>query len=163
MKFLLFGGRLFAYPYWLVKKYFLGCNYKTFEESLAGLNNPLDIQCFMWTQFKYISDKRPEDQWQEPIRTWNRKGGDCEDWALFAMACMGALKHRCFVLSFYPQHGSGHATCVYDADDGTFVTMGTFGLRRVKGSLMDIPRIWYSDWEDMKITYVDGTEKRIKR
>lgn len=163
MRFLFFGGRIFSYPYWFVRKYLMGHNYKTCEEAINRLSTPLDIQCFMFTQFRYISDKVPADQWQSPERTWGRGGGDCEDWALFSMKAMNAPMLNCFVLSFYPQDKSGHATCVFVEDDNTFITMGTFGLRRLKGDLKDIPRKWYRDWKTMKITYLDGSKKWIRR
>jgi hypothetical protein len=162
-RFLFFGGMIFARPYWWIKKYLLGHNYKTFNDAVKRLNNPLDIQCFMFTEFKYISDVTAADQWQTPERTWSRKGGDCEDWALFAMKCMGAVAHKVFVLSFYPKKSSGHATCVVDEGKDSWITMGTFGLRRVKGPLSKIPEKWYPDWRYMKVTDKHGNKTTINR
>jgi len=163
MMFLFFGGKIFSYPYWFVKKYFLGCNYKTYEEARNNLNNPLDIQCFMFTQFEYISDKSYLDEWQPPERTWDRKGGDCEDWALFAQACMKANQDDVFILSFYPKSRVGHATCVVVEKKDTYITMGTFGLRRIRGELKDIPEKWYKDWKYMFIHKKDGSRVRVDR
>lgn len=34
------------------------------------------------SQYSYISDKNPEDEWREPRETVDLMGGDCEDFAL---------------------------------------------------------------------------------
>ena len=114
MPFFGFGGRIFLSIYWLFYKTFFFRGKKDYEETIKELDTPLKVQSWMWANLKYISDVHLIDHWQPAERTFERMGGDCEDWAIFSNECL-RHKYEGYFLCMYNK-SSGHATYVVITD-----------------------------------------------
>ncbi len=89
------------------------------------LDAPKKISRYMKDHFKYYPDPWGEDIWQTPKETFDRKGGDCEDYAIFALYCLrkhgwtydafDRVKDRSAAVLGITWYGieAGHAVLVY--------------------------------------------------
>lgn len=59
-----------------------------FNEVVTILDTPKKISKYMEDHFTYYSDPEGEDVWQKARETFYKKGGDCEDYAIFALYCL---------------------------------------------------------------------------
>ena len=65
---------------------------------------PRRVSDFMQVCFEYVSDEEhfgEEDLWQPPRRTFERKRGDCEDYALFAWHVLRVHGYSAHVFSVF--------------------------------------------------------------
>jgi len=142
------GWRLLLTLYWWLWALFLP---ETVKRNLVGLSTvldtPLKVQAFLWANIRYTPDKTVEDDWQKAERTFERRAGDCEDWAIFANYCLRE-RYLGFFLCMYTRD-SGHATyIVSEGGDDSWVSVGTYGLNRHRGKPPDIVSDWsgFQDW-----------------
>ena len=156
------GGQAISYPFWFVHDHILNNEFKDFNSTRDNLNTPFEIQTYMFAHFRYFDDTEPGDEDKPAEVTYDEGGGDCDDWAMFALACM-PMKYTVFMLSFFRLNRVGHATCVWDKGEGRFVTMGSHGIKVIYGKLSDIPGYWHSNWVEACITQRNGTYKFYDR
>ena len=161
------GWRLLLTLYWWLWSLFLP---RVVKKDLAGLkkllDTPLKVQAWLWANVKYTPDKTLEDDWQKAERTFERRKGDCEDWAILA-AHLLTRRYKMYYLCMYTL-GSGHATLLVEIAPGACspwkwstqglgyfvplglsgVSVGTYGLNRHEGKLPDIVSDWsgFQDW-----------------
>ena len=162
MPFFGMGGRLVLTIYWWIYKTFFFCGKKDFEETIEQLNTPWKVQAWLYANIKYTSDKNPLDEWQPAERTFSRRKGDCEDWAIFANECLRCRYSGLFICMY---HGySGHASyLILDKEAGYKSTsVGTFGLMFHKGKCArDFIGDWngYEDADKISLRYEDLSTK----
>ena len=137
------------------------------DKVVKQLDEPYKVQTFFNFCIKYTSDENTLDHWQSAERTFERRRGDCEDFAIFADKCLGDGLFLCM----YDQD-SGHATYLLCGDD-EYTSIGTFGLMKHKvdknknfnENVASWLKSWgYKDWTSFRFTDVNGkTLKRIYR
>jgi len=149
-----FGGRVLLTLYWWAWKIFgPGHDWSKYDGTIRALNTPIKAMSWIFANITYTSDKDPEDDWQSAQRTFKRRKGDCEDWAIFACECL-KKKYDCVYLCMYNKD-SGHCELLIDdgmsGSDNKWISLGTYGYNHHKGK--DYSRIipdWpeYEDWTD---------------
>lgn len=91
-------------------------------QALDQIRTPDAIIRFMKQEFKFVEDRQlfeSVDYWQRPEELWQRKAGDCEDYALFAQHALRRLKIEAYVVSFYGRDGYAHTVTVF-RDQGLY-------------------------------------------
>jgi len=151
MPFLGMGGRIVLTLYWWFYKIFIFRGKKNYEDTIKELDTPLKVQAWLWANIKYTSDKNPADYWQPAERTFERRRGDCEDFAIFANECLRD-KYDGYFLCMYDKK-SGHASYVIKKDDKKKVSVGTFGYMIHDGEWEEIIPDWngFKDWNMYKV------------
>lgn len=154
-----FGGSIILSIYWWFYELFHG-KPKGYEATTKALNTPHKCQGWMDIHFKYIADKTPADEWLPPEVTYKRGGGDCEDWARYAEACLGP-HYTGYYLCMYTKT-EGHAIYLVDRGENKYYGLGNWGLINHKGPWENIPKDYgvFKDWtlirvldEDMQVIY----------
>jgi len=143
MPFFGFGGRLVLTLYWWGYKLFSFRGGHSYEETIKELNTPLQVQAWLYANIKYTKDKSPQDEWQTAERTFMRRKGDCEDWAVFANECL-KHKYNSYFLCMYTKD-KGHATYIIITNKLKFKTtsIGTYGYMTHKGVWEKIIPDWF--------------------
>ena len=147
-----FGGRVLLALYWYGWKIFgPGHDWNTYKGTVKALNTPLKVQSWLWANITYTKDSKEkgDDEWQPAIKTWKRRKGDCEDWAIFACECL-KKKYDCLYLCMYYKD-SGHATLLIengkDGKKNKWTSVGTYGYKKHKGKdYGDIIPDWYPEY-----------------
>jgi hypothetical protein len=148
------GGRIALTLYWWFYRIFHKTP-KSFDETIKALDTPLKVQAWLYANITYTSDKTALDEWQPAERTYTRRKGDCEDWAVFAMRCLQKIR-RCYYICMYT-NSSGHAELLLPADNESsdlskvkkWISIGTFGYKVHTSQYPSLVRDWsnYKDWK----------------
>ena len=88
----------------------------SFHQAVQNLNTPNQLVDFLQDNFKFTEDHNlfgSVDYWQAPQEFWDRKAGDCEDFALFAQYVLNQHNVETHVVSFYGPGGFAHTIAVY--------------------------------------------------
>ena len=88
----------------------------------SGLKTPQSVAHFLKGNFGFVEDAKlfgTLDHWQSPEEFWQRKQGDCEDYALFAAEALRRQGLEVYVISFYGTEGYAHTIAVFRRG-GTF-------------------------------------------
>lgn len=88
---------------------------QNFNEVVEKLISPRLVYLFMIDNFHYIPDPVDADYWQTPLETFNRKGGDCEDYAKFAIYCLAKNGYNACMIVM-GRENAAHAIAVYTED-----------------------------------------------
>ena len=159
-----FWQRIWMPIYWFFYSLTLSKDEKNdFKKLTHALDTREKVMAWLFTNIKYTSDKHTWDEWQPAERTFERRAGDCEDWAVFANACLRTRVMGNYICMYTDT--TGH--CEYLIDDGDFnwTTIGTYGLNRHHGTLAQIVPDWsgFENWtlamildEDLNIVEVAG-------
>ncbi len=86
-----------------------------FKRVTNRLNSPELLASWIRDNLKYIPDP-PRGRIQMPRETFRKKGGDCEDWAIFADYCLSKAGYNSYIISVM-----FHSVAVYKTDEGIFV------------------------------------------
>lgn len=117
------------------------------------IDTPTKMQAWMYAKLRYTFDIF--DRWQQPIETWNKRGGDCEDWAILANDWLRDKYETYFILMFRMDNGTqyGHATLAIKTGNQKWVTVGTFGKQKHRGDWGDIVSGFnrYKNWTKLKV------------
>lgn len=108
-------GYLFASP-WVYGKEAAFSPSRSLAEILPAVKTPEALVKVLKKEFKYADDHRllgHVDYWQSPEEFWNRKAGDCEDFALFAQYFLEKQGFETQVVSLYGAGGYGHTIAVF--------------------------------------------------
>ena len=126
---------------------------------IAKLDTPMKVQAWLWANMKYVEDKKMDDSWQTAEKTFSRRRGDCEDWAVMANACL-RYKYKGQFLCMYTAD-SGHATYLIETGDKSYTSLGTFGMMKHHGDIGDIIKDWkgYRSWTHYVIR--DENQKKV--
>lgn len=151
MPFFGMGGRIILTLYWWIYRVLFfkgGLNYKN---TIEQLDTPWKVQAWLWANIKYTADKNPADSWQPAERTFDRKRGDCEDWAIFSNECLKD-KYEGYFICMYDR-SSGHCDYLIRTVPDTYTSIGTYGLMYHKGSFRAIVPNWsgFEDWTDIVV------------
>ncbi len=107
--------------------------WQDFNTVVRILNAPKKISKYMEDHFTYYPDPEGEDIWQKARETFYRKGGDCEDYAIFALYCLrmngwsynafDVLRNKSAAVMGIMWYGieEGHAVMVYVVDGEYYV------------------------------------------
>jgi len=86
------------------------------EQVIQPISTPDLLVRFMKNNFIFEEDRNIfgiEDYWQTPQEFWDRKTGDCEDYALFAHHVLRQNGIESYVVSFYGINQFAHTITVY--------------------------------------------------
>lgn len=163
MPFFGMGGRIVLTLYWWIYRlfFFPRSAIDDYEKTIKALDTPYKVQAWLYNNIKYRSDKDPQDHWQPAERTFKRKAGDCEDWAIFANECLKDKYNGRFLCMY--DASSGHASYLITTKDTSgkeYTSMGTFGL--IYHFNKDYRRI-ISNWIGFSdYTYITVKDENIK-
>lgn len=119
------------------------------EYVLEYTDSPESLSRFMKQNFDFTEDKSlfgEVDYWQTPEEFWNRKKGDCEDYALFANYVFARLQMESYVISIYGPDGYGHTIVIYK-EGGRFQVMNEDRIYRYDASsIEEAISFVHSDW-----------------
>lgn len=142
----MFHGKIPITLYWcgyeLVHKNPVG-----YEATIKMLDTPFKAIGWVWRHKKYIPDKRVADEWISPQEFFRRKGGDCEDWALFFNACLRHTEYKGYILCFYTKK-TGHAVYLIPKGNKQWESIDTYGYMTHEGQITDFIKDWsgFKDW-----------------
>jgi len=134
---------IYLYVYWAACIWPKGANY---EKTLEILDTPLKVAAWLRANVEYEQDL--EDDWKSAEETFITKRGDCEDWAIFANACLRKTKYKGNYLCMYSKK-SGHATYLIKVKDYVYISVGTFGCHKHYGEIRNFLKDWkgYKNWK----------------
>lgn len=138
------------------------------------LDMPAKVMAWMWANLTYTPDKTLADDWQPAWRTFDRRAGDCEDWAIWANYCLRDRVNGYYICMYTETEGHAEylaedqGACTHETssegriipDEFRGVSVGTYGLNHHKGELPAIVEDWagFEDWtmvvlmdEDMRV------------
>ena len=142
---------------------------KSYTRIREVLDTPAKVMAWLWANVTYTADKTMADEWQPAWRTFERRAGDCEDWAIFANYCLRDRVNGFYVCMY--TETSGHAELLIcdlargfkQSEGGAFIpvegewtSVGTFGLNSHDGKLPAIVSDWagFEDWT--MVVLMDG-------
>jgi hypothetical protein len=123
-------------------------NWQDFNTVVRILDSPKKISRYVRDHFTYYPDPEGTDIWQKASETFYRKGGDCEDYAIFALYCLrfhgwaydafDVIKNRSAAVLGIVWSGitAGHAVMVY-VEDGKFYLIHS-GIITSEGPFLDL-------------------------
>lgn len=91
-------------------------DFHSLGDALSSTKTPEALVRLMKKEFKYLEDDRlvgQNDYWQSPEELWERKAGDCEDFALFAQYALKKQGFETEVVSLYGVGGYGHTVAIF--------------------------------------------------
>ena len=92
--------------------------------------------------FKYIYEYGKTDYWQGYKETIEKKGGDCEDFAILYSAYLSEQKVDNWIMFItFKKLDVGHAICVWKIGEDWYM-----GEERVRGNTL-FEQWWYAFWE----------------
>lgn len=80
------------------------------------VNSPFTLYEYMRANFTYQSEAVGVDDWKEPARTAKDKGGDCEDFALYAEKVLTNLGYDAKAIAIKGRDKFFHAICIVKVD-----------------------------------------------
>lgn len=89
---------------------------QSLDEIIEGLPTPQKVVSLMSKEFDFVEDSRlfsTYDYWQSPEEIWQRKKGDCEDYALFAQYALKKQGIEAEVVSVYSADGYAHTVTIF--------------------------------------------------
>jgi hypothetical protein len=119
-------------------------------QTLAQAVNPVDTpeECFNWiyTNIQYSAEAAAEG-FSAPEITYQRKTGDCTDFAVMADYIMKQHGYKTQVITVFNQT-SGHSICVWQDADGKYNYIANTGIKYLKVSnLAEVASNVYTDWQ----------------
>lgn len=111
----------------------------SFEQVAASTKTPQELAALMKKNFHFKEDQKlfsQEDHWQSPEEIWNRKAGDCEDYAIFAQYVLRKHGIEAEVVSFYGAGGYAH-TLVMFKENGRFRMLNQHKLERFRAGSIE--------------------------
>ena len=145
------GGLIVLSIYcWFYRTFFFK-HHATYEETIKQLDTPWKVQAWLWGEIKYTADKTPADSWQPAERTFDRRKGDCEDWAIFSNACLRG-RVQGYYLCMYTSE-TGHCDYLIKTGEDKYTSIGTYGLMYHNGHWDDIIPDWsgFKDWQSLVV------------
>jgi len=114
--------------YWFIesvwKQTYKTSKWNDFQVVVDRLNSPELVSMYMANNIHVVADAEGADYWQSAIETFERKGGDCEDHAMFAAHCLvknGYEAYVVFVTSRTVREGHAVTLYVYPNTKGFFL------------------------------------------
>lgn len=133
-----------------------------YERMLPHLGEPTRVQGWMYSHLQYNAWDI-FDTWMRPENLFYKTDrGDCEDWSIFAAACL-KRKHYGYLVLMFRKQGDiqyGHASYAtrWSINPDKWISLGTFGLQYHTGTWKDIveDHSGYNKWT--KIIVLDAME-----
>lgn len=139
-----------------------------YEKMLPYLDTPQKVQGFMYSRLKY-NNWDIFDTWLKPnVLFYKPDRGDCEDWSIFANACLKNKYHGYYVLMYRKVGDTQYGHCSYatliQLDENAkqhWISLGTFGLQYHTGYPFNMwehiveDHRYYNKWT--KIIVLDAT------
>lgn len=130
-----------------------------------GLTSPKAISKFIKTNFEFVEDRQlfgQVDYWQSPKEFWERKAGDCEDFALLAESLLKSIGYEAHTVSIYGPDGYAHTVAIFkDANRYHVMNEGRLYRFRAKSLPQAISRI-HHNWTWAAIAEQKGTRGWLK-
>lgn len=138
----------------------------SYLEATQEIKTPEELSKFLKKKFKFVLDEKhfdSVDYWQSPEEFWQRKKGDCEDYALFSKAILEKLGYEANIISLYGGNGYAHTVTIFKTAEGWNV-MNEDRLYRYKTSTLEeaVTRI-FPDWTWASIAKLQGTRGWLVR
>lgn len=95
----------------------------SWTDVIAHANTPADICRVVKSRIRYVSDASAKDEWQDSQLTWQRRKGDCEDFAITVRDLCTAQGIKAEVVVFYPRESrQGHAVTLGEWNGGMWMS-----------------------------------------
>lgn len=119
----------------------------TYLKTIAKLDTPSKVNKYMQGNFAYLRDSNYTEEFLPADVTFERRGGDCDDWAMFAYTVLKQHGYAVQILNVFTAE-KGHSVCVWFEDDqlgviGNRVRDFKFGFN----SIEEVCEHVYSDWK----------------
>ena len=140
-----------------------GPRWDGFDEVTSRLNLPELVNLYKTKKLVYYPDTG--DDAQNPEKTFERKGGDCEDFAIFIACCLEKNGYDAKVLNSWKGGSDGHTVATYKENGKIYVLDnrgwsskfigGPFKSYKELGrAIQSNPkRIWVYDWKTFYYNY----------
>ncbi|MDP3920528.1 MAG: transglutaminase-like domain-containing protein [Candidatus Omnitrophota bacterium] len=119
------------------------------HKAVENITTPKALAHFMHRSFEFVQDAHlfgTNDYWQSPEEFWERRAGDCEDYALFAKQALANIGIEAYVVSFYAGNGYGHTIALYK-ENGLFNIIDEARLREASAkTIEEAISIVNADW-----------------
>lgn len=120
-----------------------------FQPVFPEFESPKDLARWLKKNIRFEEDRflfGKEDYWQSPEEFYNRRSGDCEDYALFAQHALKKKGIESYVVSLYGKNGYAHTVLVYQDSEGYHVLnqdkLKRYGALTIEDALSK----FYSRW-----------------
>ncbi len=110
----------------------------SFEQAIASASTPKELAALMKKNFRFTKDEKnfhETDHWQSPKEIWDRKTGDCEDYALFAQYVLRTHGIDAETVSIYGAGGYAHTIVIFK-EAGFFRILNQAKLERFHAKSM---------------------------
>lgn len=109
------------------------------EEAVQNSRAPKDVCGFVADRLRYNAENK--DVWSDPAEVWNRRSGDCEDYAAVVMDMSREAGFDAWVEVYFPRgRGEGHAVAVGPLPDGRY-WVSSFGKYETVSSREEISQM----------------------
>ncbi len=109
------------------------------EEAVQNSRSPKDVCGFTADRLRYSAESG--DVWSDPAEIWNRRSGDCEDYAAVVMDMCREAGFEAWVEVYFPRgRGEGHAVAVGPLPEGRY-WVSSFGKYETVSSREEISRL----------------------
>lgn len=109
------------------------------EEAVQNSRAPKDVCGFVADRLRYSAESG--DVWSEPAEVWQRRSGDCEDYAAVVMDMCREAGFDAWVEVYFPRgRGEGHAVAVGRLPEGRF-WVSSFGKYETVASHEEISQM----------------------
>lgn len=123
----------------------------SYTTTAASLNTPQKIFDWMLVNIHYNIDQSLNDEFRPAEVTYERRSGDCDDYALFAQTILTSHGYETEILSIFNRE-RGHAICVWRERDGTYNYLSNINIYYIHaGSYAEIAAAVYKDWDYYQI------------
>jgi hypothetical protein len=121
----------------------------SFHDAVASVTSPKALVQLMQKEFKFQDDQslfQKSDHWQSPEEFWNRRAGDCEDFALFTQYVLTQHGIEAYVINLYGPLGHAHTVTVF-MEEGLYSIIDQDKLRHYRTKTLEaaLSRV-YPDW-----------------
>ncbi len=135
-------------------------------ELMNGLKSPEDVEKFLRRHFNFREDQQlfgTFDYWQTPEEFWQKRAGDCEDFAIFSQYALQKLGIDAHVVSIYGRGGYAHTVTLFVDGDG-YSVMNEDRLYRFRSrNLEDVLTRLYPEWTWAAVAEQRGTRGFLLR
>lgn len=151
--------------WWMIERKIPEADRDIYDKMICYLDTPEKVQGWMYAHLTYNAWD-VFDCWLRPEITFRNRFADCEDWAIFANACLERVGRIGFyVLMYATRRGVRYGHCSYvtrelDQPERT-ISLGTYGLKRhwtANWERIVEAHSGYSKWE--KIQVLDASKTR---
>lgn len=117
--------------------------------AIQRLSTPRELARFLAKNFDFVEDQKLFgliDHWQTPEQFWQRRAGDCEDYALFSKRVLERMGREAWVISFYGEGGFAHTVTLFK-EKGFYNVMNEDRLHEFRAkTIEEALSLVHADW-----------------